>query len=186
MTLCVCCSGQDHREHGAELCDGGLLQAPDGRALQSHHAGAADCQAPGRRYNLQLSLSACFVQMQMQMSQGASCVYPLSAVMSGHNAVCAWLVGHGNPAHMALPCSHSPSLAKAHCLQAVDAMRAGKAVAADSDSEDEDEDSSSNDGSPARSRPLTAPASMGGPLSGGLTIPATMNDPGQIARPPAP
>ena len=56
----------------------------------------------------------------------------------------------------------------------------GKAVAADSDSEDdEDDDDSSNDGSPARSRPLTAPSSMGGPLSGGLTIPATMNDPGK-------
>ena len=57
---------------------------------------------------------------------------------------------------------------------------AGKAVAADSDSEDEDEDDSSNDGSPARSRPLTAPAPTGGPLSGGLTIPATMNDPGKL------
>ena len=63
---------------------------------------------------------------------------------------------------------------------------AGKAVAADSDSEDEDEDSSSNDGSPARSRPLAAPASIGGPLSGGLTIPATMNDPGQLLQLPAP
>ena len=58
-------------------------------------------------------------------------------------------------------------------------LLAGKAVAADSDSEDEDDDDSSNDGSPAKSRPLTAPTNMGGPLSGGLTIPATMHDPGE-------
>ena len=63
---------------------------------------------------------------------------------------------------------------------------AGKAVAAESDSEDEDDDDSSNDGSPAKSRPLTAPANMGGPLSGGLTIPATMNDPGEPAFPVLP
>ena len=56
---------------------------------------------------------------------------------------------------------------------------AGKAVAADSDSEDEEDDSSA-EGSPARNRPLAAPASIGGPLSGGLTIPATMNDPGGL------
>ena len=59
------------------------------------------------------------------------------------------------------------------------AMAAGKAVAADSDSEDEEDDDSSIDGSPAKSRPLTAPTNMGGPLSGGLTIPATMHDPGE-------
>ena len=62
---------------------------------------------------------------------------------------------------------------------------AGKAVAADSDSEDEEDDDSSAEGSPGRNRPLTAPASMGGPLSGGLTIPATMNDPGELEIFPA-
>ena len=60
---------------------------------------------------------------------------------------------------------------------------AGKAVAADSDSEDDEEDDSSAEGSPARNRPLAAPASIGGPLSGGLTIPATMNDPGELKGP---
>lgn len=62
---------------------------------------------------------------------------------------------------------------------------AGKAVAADSDSEDEEEDDSSAEGSPARNRPLAAPASIGGPLSGGLTIPATLNDPGELKVFPA-
>ena len=62
---------------------------------------------------------------------------------------------------------------------------AGKAVAAESDSEDEEEDDSSAEGSPGRHRPLAAPASIGGPLPGGLTIPATMNDPGELKSFPA-
>ncbi len=59
-------------------------------------------------------------------------------------------------------------------------MLAGKAVAADSDSDDDDDSRDSMDGdSPHRPRELTASSTpIGGPLSGGLTIPATMNDPG--------
>ncbi|BDA43116.1 Dynamin-2B [Coccomyxa sp. Obi] len=56
----------------------------------------------------------------------------------------------------------------------------GKAVAADSDSEDDD-DSTGDGDSPRRPRELTASSTpIGGPLSGGLTIPATMNDPGDL------
>ncbi|EIE26899.1 hypothetical protein COCSUDRAFT_64712 [Coccomyxa subellipsoidea C-169] len=58
----------------------------------------------------------------------------------------------------------------------------GKAVAADSDSDDDDDSRDSMDGdSPHRPRELTASSTpIGGPLSGGLTIPATMNDPGDL------
>lgn len=53
-------------------------------------------------------------------------------------------------------------------------------MAADSDSDDEDYSRDSTDGdtsSRGQQRELAGP--IGGPLSGGLTIPATMNDPGQ-------
>lgn len=56
----------------------------------------------------------------------------------------------------------------------------GKAVAAESDSDDDDYSTADGD-SPHRPRDLTASSTpIGGPLSGGLTIPATMNDPGAL------
>ena len=53
--------------------------------------------------------------------------------------------------------------------------RAGKAVAADSDSDDEE-----SEGSPPETRRAHSMGEppMGGPLSGGLTIPTSNDDPG--------
>ncbi|KAK9915279.1 hypothetical protein WJX75_007044 [Coccomyxa subellipsoidea] len=67
-------------------------------------------------------------------------------------------------------------------LQTARLLGEGKAVAADSDSDDDDDSRDSMDGdSPSRPRQLTASSTpIGGPLSGGLTIPATMNDPGDL------
>ncbi len=57
-------------------------------------------------------------------------------------------------------------------------------MAADSDSDDDDDDSTADGDSPRRPRDLTASSTpIGGPLSGGLTIPATMNDPGAFHLP---
>lgn len=63
----------------------------------------------------------------------------------------------------------------------VGVWRAGKAVAADSDSDDEE-----SEGSPPETRRAHSMGEppMGGPLSGGLTIPTSNDDPG--ARPLCP
>lgn len=53
--------------------------------------------------------------------------------------------------------------------------RAGRAVAADSDSDDEESEGSPPD---TRRAGSIGEAAMGGPLSGGLTIPASSDDPG--------
>jgi hypothetical protein len=52
-------------------------------------------------------------------------------------------------------------------------------VAADSDSDDDESRDSMDGEAPPRGQQRDLSAPIGGPLSGGLTIPATMNDPGQ-------